>query len=296
MGIRFNCPNGHKLNVKAFLAGKKGICPHCGISVDIPLQSTRGSTQGKQARQGDGGPFGPTPLSGPTGASPATFPAVGQTPAQVPTGPIPFQPVPPQIPATPGVYPALPAAASPFGGIGPALTPGLGPAPISASAPATVPLNTVVLAQPTSTPQLPSVPGGPPSLGGPSPDPLSDTSEVAWYVRPPSGGQYGPASTAVMRSWIQEGRVSADSLVWREGWRDWQDAGKVFPQLGRGEGLAALGMAGSPGVGSEPGQRAPMRRRSTAMQATIITVLVVAVVVLAGVFIWVLTQQPGGPP
>lgn len=40
MGIRFFCPNGHKLNVKAFLAGKRGICPHCGAKVRIPTQST----------------------------------------------------------------------------------------------------------------------------------------------------------------------------------------------------------------------------------------------------------------
>src|ERR1700709_726477 len=36
MGIRVYCPNGHKLNVKAFLAGKKGICPHCGSKFEIP--------------------------------------------------------------------------------------------------------------------------------------------------------------------------------------------------------------------------------------------------------------------
>src|SRR5262245_42756278 len=40
MGIKFLCPNGHKINVKSFLAGKKGICPRCGVRVDIPLEST----------------------------------------------------------------------------------------------------------------------------------------------------------------------------------------------------------------------------------------------------------------
>lgn len=39
MGIRFYCPNEHRLNVKTFLAGKRGICPHCGVSVRIPLES-----------------------------------------------------------------------------------------------------------------------------------------------------------------------------------------------------------------------------------------------------------------
>src|SRR3954471_494688 len=39
MGIKFHCPNGHRLNVKAFLAGKTGICPKCGVRVEIPLAS-----------------------------------------------------------------------------------------------------------------------------------------------------------------------------------------------------------------------------------------------------------------
>lgn len=45
MGIRFFCPQGHKLNVKSFLAGKMGICPHCDARVKIPLTSTRPSTK-----------------------------------------------------------------------------------------------------------------------------------------------------------------------------------------------------------------------------------------------------------
>src|SRR5437870_8275387 len=39
MGIKFHCPNGHKLNVKAFLAGKKGVCPKCGAKMRIPTAS-----------------------------------------------------------------------------------------------------------------------------------------------------------------------------------------------------------------------------------------------------------------
>ena len=39
MGIRFLCPSGHKLNVKSFLAGKRGICPHCGAKFEIPYES-----------------------------------------------------------------------------------------------------------------------------------------------------------------------------------------------------------------------------------------------------------------
>ena len=39
MGIRFLCPNGHKLNVKAFLAGERGICPQCDAKFLVPRES-----------------------------------------------------------------------------------------------------------------------------------------------------------------------------------------------------------------------------------------------------------------
>ena len=45
MGIRFFCPNGHKLNVKEFQAGRLGICPFCGARTQIPTQSTRPSAK-----------------------------------------------------------------------------------------------------------------------------------------------------------------------------------------------------------------------------------------------------------
>lgn len=39
MGIRFLCPNGHKLNVKGYLAGKRGICPQCDVKFLVPTVS-----------------------------------------------------------------------------------------------------------------------------------------------------------------------------------------------------------------------------------------------------------------
>lgn len=39
MGIRFLCPNGHKLNVKAFLAGERGLCPQCDAKFLVPRES-----------------------------------------------------------------------------------------------------------------------------------------------------------------------------------------------------------------------------------------------------------------
>ncbi len=49
-----------------------------------------------------------------------------------------------------------------------------------------------------------------------------------WYVRPPSGGQFGPADGKLLGAWIEEGRVTPDSFVWCPGWDDWQLAGEAF--------------------------------------------------------------------
>ena len=106
MGIRFRCPNGHKLNVKSFQAKMRGVCPYCGAKFTVPAQSAE-----------------------------------------------PLQ------------------------------------------------------------------------------DPLAENSQALWYVRPPSGGQFGPADGNVMRDWLKDGRITADSLVWREGWQDWAQAVTVFPKL-----------------------------------------------------------------
>ena len=39
MGVRFECPNGHKLHVKAELAGRRGICPECQVRFVVPHDS-----------------------------------------------------------------------------------------------------------------------------------------------------------------------------------------------------------------------------------------------------------------
>lgn len=44
MGIRFLCPNGHKLNVKSELAGKRASCPECGAKFVIPATDTNGDS------------------------------------------------------------------------------------------------------------------------------------------------------------------------------------------------------------------------------------------------------------
>jgi hypothetical protein len=147
MGIRFLCPNGHKLHVKAYLAGKKAICPKCQTKVVVPEP-------------------GPDELD-----SADEFEAQNT----------------------------------------------------SAAATFSVPPPASMVEQPP-TAVLPLEPSG-------ASDPLAEMVGPVWYVRPATGGQYGPASSDVMRAWIEENRIAGTSLVWREGWPDWRSAAAVFPQL-----------------------------------------------------------------
>jgi hypothetical protein len=97
-----------------------------------------------------------------------------------------------------------------------------------------------------------------------------------WYVRPPSGGQYGPAHGDVLRKWISEGRVSADSMVWREGWNGWRGGGEVFPYLRSAiTPPAPVPVAYAPSTPVGAGSRSyPVRRRTSSMSLAIATVVV----------------------
>lgn len=175
MGIKFRCPNGHKLNVKSFLAGKRGVCPKCGTSVRIPAQSPEVVTEEPDEEGEEGDDL----------LDEARFPAPGRAAVAPANGNA-------AVAARPAAPVAIPITAR----------------PVAAAAPVAIP-----------------VPASPPS------DPIAEAPAAVWYVRPPGGDQYGPARGDVMRRWIAEGRVSSDSLVWREGWTDWRQASQVFSTL-----------------------------------------------------------------
>lgn len=173
MGIKFLCPNGHKLHVKSFLSGKKAICPKCGARVIIPQQDQGVAAEPDPTLAAD---EGWTDISG-------------------------------------------------------ALAEG-----------------------------APSQPG---SLSAESDsDAILEAPSAAWFVRPATGGQFGPASGEIMRGWLKEGRVGASSLVWRAGWTEWRAAASVFPQLGAvSPGLAAAtkqALPQKPFVGASSGSNGPM--------------------------------------
>lgn len=161
MGIRFYCPKGHKLHVKNFQAGKKGVCPHCGSRFVIPMESERESSKSRKGPSANGSKSG---VGKPDGSDDD------------------HEPVEIQITDD---SPEHARGAS----------------------------NSSIQTRPSAK------------------DAIDEQPNAVWYVRPTSGGQYGPARGDVMRKWISEGRVGADSLVWREGWGDWKTAESVLPSI-----------------------------------------------------------------
>jgi hypothetical protein len=128
-------------------------------------------------------------------------------------------------------------------------------------------------------------------MAGVASDPIAEKPLATWFVRPPSGGQFGPARGEVMRKWLTEGRVTADSLVWREDWADWQPATEVFPQLGK---PAATGLFGAAplGVTTSPKSTASLpaaKKSSGAMGAAILVFLALVCLLLVGVLVVVLS-------
>ena len=153
MGVRFACHGcAESLNIKQELAGRRGVCPKCGIRFRIPQFDAPNST-----------PLETESVMASRSTLRATSPS----------------------------NPASAAVASP-----------------QVIQPSVVPRET-----------------------GNTVDPLGDVTISTWYVRPPSGGQYGPATTDVLRQWIAEGRVSATALIWREGWSQWREAREFLSGL-----------------------------------------------------------------
>ena len=84
MGIRINCPGcGHKMNLKSFLAGKRGVCPKCHTKFDIPAESDGDAGGGEESQiatvQANG--------AAPANAAPAPQPVARQSPSPASVNP-----------------------------------------------------------------------------------------------------------------------------------------------------------------------------------------------------------------
>jgi hypothetical protein len=198
MGIKFYCPNGHKMHVKDFLAGKKGLCPKCGVRVEIPAASVTGPPPDAQEL---GLPIAaanePLPNAQPSASSKKSLqsnlaPVFGM-PADV-SAPdsILTETVGEEIgPASNSVPPSAVAHDdSPSAGI------------------SDIEINMPVAAT----------------------DPLQIPPGENWYVHLQTGKQQGPIASDTLREWLDQARIGVDALVWRNGWDQWQVIRDAFSQ------------------------------------------------------------------
>jgi hypothetical protein len=131
---------------------------------------------------------------------------------------------------------------------------------------------------------------------------------VQWYVRPPSGGQFGPADTAILATWIDENRITADSYLWRDGMEQWQLASELLPEVFSNPAPSTpvptapvasaapassaeddlLKAAGPSSLALNKASAAIKRRRQQTQQWLILGVLVAIALALTGVLAYIL--------
>jgi len=174
MGIKFLCPNGHKLNVKSFLSGKRAICPKCGARVVVPSVDAIDDAADNSVSD--------------TSSSPGD--SAGESM---------------ELPST------------------------------------TMVQSSAAVASPSATRQS--------ATAGAQHDVLAEDPAAVWYVRPATGGQFGPATSEIMRGWLTEGRVGGNALVWRTGWADWRGASEIFPELAGAKEVSGGVMGGAAAAG-----------------------------------------------
>ena len=284
MGIRFFCPNGHRLHVKSFLAGKRGVCPDCGMGVDIPLKSDERALGKKKAAA--------------ESIDPETVAAYSEDDPEIPLPPA-QNPVMPAG-ATKQKAAAVPDSMLPYvpASVTPRPSPvAAKPAPLPQPAPVT-PASAVRVVSPiaaptvvpTSAPQaVVTAPVAPPQPMPAMADPIAEAPMAIWYVRPSSGGQFGPARGEVMLKWLGDGRVTNDSLVWREGWPDWRNAAQVFPNLQAPGANPPAAISVAP----EAPRRVlrPARKSSSSFGIAVVVILTLVAVTLAAALIYVVRSR-----
>lgn len=185
MGVRFSCHGCAKpLNIKLDLAGRRGVCPECGLRFRIPKTDAEFSI----------------PLEDVGNAS-AQQQAIGHQKSA----------------AVGGSHADVSAEAA-----------------VAVAEKHSVPSGDFGSADGASS----AVSTGNLVRSKPGVDPISQAIELiasdasaTWYVRPPSGGQYGPANGEALKSWITEGRVAKTALLWRDGWPQWREASEALPEI-----------------------------------------------------------------
>ncbi len=234
MGIRFRCHLcGSELNVKSSQAGKRGRCPSCRGSFRIPAADAEYSLRPEERMHASPVPIGSSSTHGPAGVPPHNTdrsapvreqptPEVSRSAAELPDTK-PF--IPPQV--------AKPTDAHPE------TVPAIADQNQTTSAEVQPQMSAAATFQPRASSEAPN---------------------ATWYVRPESGGQYGPVPSQSVWQWLLENRMGSDSLVWREDWPAWLPAGQVFQDYFRGSPIptdpgdpASIAAIAPPPVGFQPG-------------------------------------------
>lgn len=202
MGIRFQCHHcGHSLHVKDFQAGKRGRCPQCQGQFRIPQSDAQFSLAA------DPNLSQPKELTGAVSASVATM--IPSTTAKSVASSLetlatetPTPPIDNQLDANSDQR-LMDRDEADFDHAKQLL-------PASEKSAVPFPQSLADLDQPRAIVEAPN---------------------ANWYVRPATGGQYGPAPAAIFWQWLAEGRVGADSLIWRDDWPQWQSAQQVLGEF-----------------------------------------------------------------
>ncbi len=297
MGIRFRCHHcNSELHVKDFQGGRRGRCPECGGKFRIPpadaefslevgqepapaaslveSQTTNAAVSSQPRRSASAAAEQPAKSGRSTersGNGEPTSKSVAAVASQSSTQP--------QASVSPAQPPEEPAEET---------------AEETAEEPQRRPVNADGATEPAESP--------PPAAAAVLPTSLSEAPAATWYVRPPAGGQYGPAPTETCIQWLIEGRICRETLVWRDDWPEWLVAGKAFAsyfgEASQAPPHAALGDAPPrnpelvklPSVGerNRQGRRYSKRRQYMWMLAVLCVLFVTLMVAL----IYVLFFKP----
>lgn len=122
---------------------------------------------------------------------------------------------------------------------------------------------------------------------------LRERADAVWFVRPPSGGQFGPASNELLRHWFAEGRIGDGCLVWRSDWKDWLPAQRVFAAPVKKESSAIIDAQESRATSKTANYLRHKRERNQFSLVTLI-LLIILLVLLVILAIMLLYPVPQG--
>ena len=83
---------------------------------------------------------------------------------------------------------------------------------------------------------------------GPVPQPIGSGTAATYNVKSAvNGAVFGPANSATLQGWLDEGRITPNCQLQKTGTQSWTPASAMFPTLGAAAGVAASAAAGGLG-------------------------------------------------